>query len=129
MAWLKSIGAVVAGLLIIGVGSTLTDMALQALGIFPPFDSHAFATQLLLIATTQRAAWAILASFVTAKLAPSAPMTHALVFGGIGVAINIAGAIAMWSAGAHWYPFTLAAICLPSGWLGGMLAGQKGATA
>ncbi|HEX4303285.1 MAG TPA: hypothetical protein VHZ78_10860 [Rhizomicrobium sp.] len=122
MRWVRSILAVLAGILVIGVGSTATDAALQAMGIFPPFSEHAFATPLLLIATAQRAVWAILASFVTAWLAPSAPMTHALVFGAIGVVLNIVGAIVMWQAGAHWYPVTLAAISLPCAWIGGRLA-------
>ncbi len=122
MRWVRSILAVFAGILVIGAGSTGMDMALQAAGIFPPFAGHAFATPLLLIATAQRAVWAVVASFVTAWLAPSAPMTHALVFGAIGVVLNIVGGIVMWSAGAHWYPVALAAISLPCAWIGGRLA-------
>ena len=125
MTWLKSIGAVVAGLMVIGAGSTLTDSVLQKLGVFPPFAGVAFATKLLLIAFAQRAAWAVVASWVTARLAPRAPMGHALALGAIGVVLNIAGAIAMWSAGAHWYPFALAAVSLPCAWAGAMLAGGR----
>ncbi|MEJ0042724.1 MAG: hypothetical protein WDM81_11145 [Rhizomicrobium sp.] len=60
-----------------------------------------------------------------AWLAPSRPMTHALVFGAIGAVLNIVGAIVEWKAGAHWYPFTLAAISLPCAWLGAALVGRR----
>ena len=126
MYWLKGIGAVVAGMVLVIAGSIATDMALQAAGVFPA--NYKLTAAQLLIATLHRTAWAILASALVARLAPSRAMTHALIFGAIGVALNILGAIVEWSAGAHWYPFTLAATALPCAWIGAKLVGRRAYT-
>ena len=78
-----------------------------------------------LIATAHRAAWGVAGGYVTARLAPFTPSVHAIVLGAIGLVLNIAGAIAMWSAGAHWYPILLAIISIPTAWLGARLTGRR----
>ena len=60
-------------------------------------------------------------------LAPNHPLRHALVLGGIGVAVSTAGAIAMWNVGPHWYPIAVAVICLPSALLGASLQRKRAA--
>jgi hypothetical protein len=63
----------------------------------------------------------VLGCYVTARLAPSKPLAHALVLGGIGVVLSVLGAIAMWGAGPAWYSLTIIAIAPPCAWLGGIL--------
>ena len=52
-------------------------------------------------------------------------MLHAMVLGFLGLAANVAGAVATWSRvpslGPHWYPVALTALALPTAWAGGKL--------
>jgi hypothetical protein len=48
-------------------------------------------------------------------------MRHALVMGGIGFVLSMAGGIAMWDMGAHWYPIALALSSVPCAWAGAIL--------
>ena len=121
---LRSIGAVLAGLLAIIILSSATDMALHASGIFPPFGQP-MADGLFLLATAYRIVYGVAGSYLAARLAPDRPMQHALTLGVVGLAISIAGAVATWNAGPafgpKWYPLALIAIALPCAWAGGRL--------
>jgi hypothetical protein len=63
--------------------------------------------------------------YLTARLAPSHPLTHALILGVIGLVLGIAGVAASWNAGPElgpkWYAIALVITALPSAWLGGKL--------
>jgi surface polysaccharide O-acyltransferase-like enzyme len=121
---LRSIGAVLAGLLAIIILSSATDMALHATGIFPPFGQP-MADGLFLLATAYRIVYGVAGSYLAARLAPNRPMQHALALGVVGLAISIAGAAATWNAGPtfgpKWYPLAVIAIALPCAWAGGKL--------
>lgn len=120
----RSILAIVAGLVTVGLLSIASDQAMVHLHYFPPLDQYnAFSTEMLVVATLYRCAEAVLAGYVTARLAPSRSMLHALILGAIGTAIALAGAIFMWHLGTHWYPVGLAVSALPCTLLGGRLAG------
>jgi hypothetical protein len=126
MNLLKSIGAVVAGFLVVGVLHTLTDLFLEKTGIFPlPDQPSALETKFLAIAAIYRNIYNVFGGWLTARLAPSRLVGHAVILGVLGLLANIAGGIVMWKIGAHWYPFVLAALALPSCWLGGVLAKRK----
>lgn len=72
----RSIGSVVAGI-VVGVAlSIVTDILLRAAGIFPALGVR-MADSLLLLATAYRTVYSVLAAYVTARLAPSRPMFHA----------------------------------------------------
>jgi hypothetical protein len=121
---LKSIAAVLAGA-IVGVALSLgTDAALRAAGVFTPLGLP-MSDGPLLLATVYRAIYGVLGSYVTARLAPSRPMRHALILGAIGVAASVAGAVMAWNRvaefGPHWYPLALIVLALPQSWLGGQL--------
>ena len=119
---LRSVGAVLAGVLVNVAPSIATDMALVSAGIYPPLsEPKAFTTPLLLLATAYRSAYGVLGSYLTARLAPDRPMGHALVLGGLGLVASIAGAVAMWDFGPNWYPLALVALALPGAWAGGKL--------
>jgi hypothetical protein len=117
---LRSIGAVVAGLLAIVVLSTAADAVLHATGVYPPFPER-MADELFALATAYRIAFGIAGCWLTARLAPHGPLRHALVLGGIGTLLSIAGAAAMWAYGPAWYSLAVIAISLPCAWAGARL--------
>ncbi len=121
---LRSIGAVLAGLLVIIILSSATDMALHATGIFP-LAGQPMADALFLLATAYRIVYGIAGSYLAARLAPDRPMQHALALGVVGLAISTAGAVATWNAGPafgpKWYPLAVIAIALPCAWAAGRL--------
>ena len=124
---LRRIGAVAAGLVAIFAVTTAVDVVLHAAGVFPPVGVP-MSSALLLLALAYRFVFDVGGCWLTARLAPDRPMGHALALGAIGLVLSIAGAVAMWDAGAHWYPIALAASALPCAWLGGRLH-QGGARA
>jgi hypothetical protein len=120
----RSIGAVVAGLLVIVVLSTATDVVLHATGVFPPFGQP-MTDALFLLATAYRIIYGVAGCYIAARLAPDRPMRHALALGVVGVVFSTAGAIATWNRGPafgpKWYPLAVIAIALPCAWVGGRL--------
>lgn len=106
---LRSIGAVLAGML---VGIVLTigaDIALQSMGVFQPWGQSMVGFDgALLLATAYRTVFGIVGSYIIARLAPDRPMQHALVGGVVGLAVSIIGAAVTWNKGPafgpHWYP-------------------------
>jgi hypothetical protein len=117
----RSIGAVLAGLLTIFILSLGTDQLLHSLGVYPPWGQPMRETGLLVLAFSYRLVYDVFGCYLTARLAPRAPMLHALILGGIGTVLATLGAIGMWNFGPNWYPVLLAASALPSAWLGGVL--------
>ena len=128
---LKSIGAILAGLVFIGVSHSLVDFILESLGIFTPTTQRFDTTWMVLTATLYRTLLSIIGCFITAVLAPSRPMLHAIILGAIGLVLSTAAAIATipldWSPA--WYPITLVLVTLPCAWIGGKLAERCAMTA
>jgi hypothetical protein len=98
-----------------------TDLVMHRLGVFPPAGQPMYDWRLLLLAFAYRSVYGILGGYVVARLAPYAPMAHALVSGGIGLIVSTIGVVAKWNAGPHWYPVALALTALPYSWIGGLL--------
>lgn len=121
---LRSIAAVVAGVLTTVIPAVVLDAVLHATGVLPPLGER-MSDPLLLLATIYRNAFGILGGYVAARLAPNRPLGHALTLGIIGLVASTAGAIATWNAGPafepKWYPLALVATALPSAWIGGKL--------
>ena len=121
---LRSLGAIVAGLLIIFALSLGTDVVLHATGIFPPWFQP-MAGPLWVFAFVYRSVYAVLGCYVTARLAPNNPMKHAMLLGVIGVVLSLAGLASTWNAGPEygpkWYAIALVASALPCAWIGGKL--------
>ena len=95
---------------------------LHGLGIYPPWGEPMYDTGLNALALTYRIIYTLLGGFVTARLAPRAPMRHVMVLALIGLAAGTAGAIvAITQAdlGPSWYPIALAVTAYPVTWLGG----------
>lgn len=118
----KSLGAIVAGFVTVFALSTLTDIVVEGVGIFPPStEPDAYVWWMLLLALIYRIAFTILGGYITARLAPRKPLNHSIILGLIGTLGGITGVIAAWHLGNHWYPILLAATALPSTWFGGKL--------
>src|SRR6185503_17559037 len=93
----RSIGALLAGFVVVVILSLGTDLALHAAGIFPPLG-QIMSNPLFLLATVYRTVYAVLGSYITARLAPDRPMGHALLGGGIGLVL---ASWARWSRGTR----------------------------
>ena len=118
----KSIWAVVAGVLVIIIVTTVVDIALHALGVFPPKDQP-LDDKLSVLATSYRIVISIGGAWLTARLAPTKPMKHALILGLVGTVLGLVGVVAIWNRGLgpRWYPIALAVLALPQCWVGGKL--------
>lgn len=116
----RSVGAVLAGLLSIVILSTAADAVLHATGVYPPFPQR-MADELFLLATAYRIVFGVAGSYLTARLAPSRPLRHALVLGAIGTVLATAGTVAMWEYGPGWYGIAIILISFPCAWAGARL--------
>lgn len=122
MTLLKSILTVAAGLVMIFATHLGTDQLMHVLGVFPPWGEPMHDPALNALALAYRIPLSVAGCYLTARLAPRAPMAHALALGAIGTALSTAGVFAAASAnlGPLWYPIALAASALPCAWLGGV---------
>lgn len=120
----RSLLALLAGFFAVVILSLGTDIALHAVGFFPPWNQPSPSGPLAL-ATIYRGLYGILGGYITARVAPNRPVEHAVTGGIIGTLIGAAGAIATWnhipSMGPHWYPIAITLLALPCSWLGGKL--------
>jgi hypothetical protein len=118
----KSIWAVVAGVLFIIIVTTLVDIVLHLVRVFPPMDQP-IDDRLALLATSYRIVISIAGAWLTARLAPDKPMTHAMRLGYVGVVLGLIGLVATWNAGMgpRWYPIALVGLAIPQCWAGGRI--------
>lgn len=121
---LKSIGAIFVGLMFIIITSLATDVVLHATGIYPPWFQP-MSNALFGLATAYRVIYSVIGCYITARLAPNRPLVHALILGGVGELISMAGAAATWNQvpalGPKWYPLALIVSALPCAFVGGKL--------
>jgi hypothetical protein len=122
MQIVRSILAVVAGIVAVVVLSEGIDFLVMKFGLLS-FSGPDLTIQFA-IATIYRSIAAVVGGYVTARLAPSAPMTHAIVLGAIGTALALAGVLTHLSAPNLWYPIALVVTALPCSWLGGKIAAR-----
>src|SRR5262245_23170487 len=117
---LRSVGAVLAGLVSTFVVTTAVDIVLHTLGVFPPM-SERMADSLFVLALGYRIPVNVGGSYVTARLAPARPLRHALALGVVGTVIATVGAFAFGNMGPAWYSIANIVIALPCTWVGGKL--------
>jgi hypothetical protein len=122
----RSIFAVVVGIVANIILSLGTDELFHLAHVYPPWGASMVGYEsTLFLATLYRTIYGVFVSYLTARLAPSRPMFHAMVLGALGLAVSILGAAATWSAGPafgpHWYPVALVVLALPAAWVGGKL--------
>lgn len=118
----KSIWAVVAGILAIIVVTTVVDIVLHVVRVFPRFDQP-INDALALLATAYRVIISVAGAYLTARLAPDCPMRHAMILGYVGVVLGLVGVVATWNLGLgpRWYPITLVVLAIPQCWAGGKI--------
>jgi surface polysaccharide O-acyltransferase-like enzyme len=124
MTGMRSTAAVLVGFIVVVALSLGTDQVLHSLGVYPPWGQPMYATGLNLLALSYRIVYAIIGSYIAARLAPRSPMRHALILGVIGVVLSSLGAITaitMVDVGPAWYPIALVLTTMPCAWLGGAL--------
>ena len=114
--------AVVAGVLVIIVATTLVDIVLHLIGVFPPM-SQPINDALALLATAYRILISVGGAWLTARLAPDKPLKHAMILGYVGVILGLVGLVATWNLGLgpRWYPIALVVLAIPQCWAGGKL--------
>jgi hypothetical protein len=122
----RSILAVLVGMVVAVALTLATDEMLHRIGVFPSWGASMVGYEgALLLAAVYRTVYGVLSSYITARLAPSRPMGHALVGGAIGLAVSTVGAAVTWNKGPafgpHWYPLALVVLALPTAWVGGKL--------
>jgi hypothetical protein len=118
----KSVWAVVAGVLFIVVVTTIVDIVLHVVGVYGPMD-RPIDDRLALLATAYRIVISVAGAWLTARLAPSKPLKHAIALGIVGLLLGVIGVAATWNKGLgpRWYPIALAVLAIPQCWLGGRL--------
>lgn len=121
---LKSIGAVIAGLFFIVATHGVTDFILESLGLFPKPGEGKLTHGTAFIALVYRIVSSVAGCYLAARLSPFRPMLHAIIIGVIGLVISTIGAFVsiQLDLGPAWYPVALAALAVPSAWVGGKLA-------
>lgn len=119
---LKSIGAVIAGIVTTIIVTTAVDVVLHLAKVFPPMDQP-ITDRLALLATSYRIVISIGAAYLTAALAPGRPMWHAMLLGYVGTVLGLIGVFATWNLGLgpRWYSIALAVLAIPQCWVGGRL--------
>jgi hypothetical protein len=118
---LKSIGAVLAGFILVAVLSTVTDTILEKTGVFPSPENGLFIPWMLGLALVYRCLFTIAGGYLTAALAPVKPMKHGIILGLIGTVMACIGVVVGWNLSQHWYPISLVVTALPCTWLGAKL--------
>lgn len=127
---LRSILAIVVGFVVIGVLAFGTDALVHAM--MPGAFDAALRTDnvpILVGTIVYVTIYAIAGSYLTALLAPSRPMRHAMILGVLGLLFNIAGTYAGWAKAPAWYHITALLLVLPSAWIGGWLRERQLASA
>ena len=115
--------ALLLGFVSVFVLSLGTDQVLHALDVFPPWGEPMNEMGDNLLALSYRCAYGVFGSYIAARLAPYAPMRHALALGVIGLPLSALGIVAalQMDLGPIWYPVALFVTVLPCAWLGGVL--------
>lgn len=122
MTILKSIGAGFVGILVGVVLSVGTDAIFEHFGVLPKGNIWVSAW-LIWFVLFYRTVYNIIGTYIVVRLAPNYPMRHAIVVGILGTLVSIMGALATkdMNLGPQWYPWTLAALTLPSAYFAGWL--------
>jgi hypothetical protein len=113
----KSVGAVLAGLVVIVVLSNGTDAVLETTGVYPSVAvqrQQGFDTVwMVLFALVYRSVYMVVGGYVSAALAPNRPMRHAVALGIVGIVLGILGAVATWGMTPAWFSISIVILGLP----------------
>jgi len=122
----RSLLAVITGFLLIATLSVGTDMVLRmAVPSLFEVDGSTTSAPILLLTIAYVGLYATLGCYLAARMAPSAPMRHALVLGVLGLAFNVAGAVSIWAQYPVWYRVMSLLLVMVWAWLGGRMREQE----
>ena len=126
----RSIVAVLAGFFLIPIlnFATLAILARVAPETFPAGEPVT-STAGLILTCAYVAIYGIGGCYLTARLAPSRPMLHALIVGVLGLAISIPVALQNWADAPAWFNVYNLLAVMPYAWLGGRLRERELANA
>jgi hypothetical protein len=124
---MKSIAAVFLGFLAVVVLSLGTDEVLHVLHVYGPWNQPMNDPGLNLLALSYRIVFTVVGGYITARLAPNAPMRHVWILAIIGLIAGIGGVFAgmQMHMGPLWYPIGIAVSAVPCTLLGGAIR-QRG---
>lgn len=119
----RSILAIVAGFVLTGALNMGTNTLLSRVApdLVPPPGTPNTNTAALLLVCAYVALFGILGCYVTARLAPSRPLLHALVMGGIALAMSIPVTISVWNDTPAWFNVYNLLAVMPYAYLGGRI--------
>ncbi len=122
----RSLLAVFTGFSLIATLSVGTDMVLRmAVPSLFEVDGSTTSAPILLLTIAYVGLYATLGCYLAARMAPSAPMRHALVLGILGLAFNVAGAVSIWAQYPVWYHVMSLLLVMVWAWLGGRMREQE----
>lgn len=116
----RSYGAVLAGFVVTITMTSLTDMLLRQLRIFPNGDM-VMSNLLFSAALFYRCIFNIFGCYIAAKLAPYYPTKHAVALAVMITIAAILGAFRMWAMGPAWYSIVNIVIAIPCGLAAGKM--------
>ncbi len=117
----RSVLAIASAIVANAALSLAVDQLFHVLGVYPPWGEPMHEPALNLLALSYRLVFGVAAGFIVARLAPSAPVRHAVVLGVIATALSTIGAvvaITQQDLGPAWYPIALAVLSYPTVRLG-----------
>jgi len=119
---MKTVWAVTAGALFVVGVTTIVDVVLHLAGAYPPMNEPIDNAQAVL-GTSYRIVIGIAGAWLTARLAPSRPMWHAMILDSIGAGLGLIGLVFTWNTelGPRWYGVAHVMLALPETWIGGRI--------
>lgn len=124
---ISSVGAILAGWLLIVVLAVIVDSSLQYFGVLPDTGRQKFAGWQSGLALTYHLVFVAMGGYVAARLAPVRPIGHAIALGVIGLLMSIAGQIAIIEGdlAPRWYGWALIILAAPTAGFGGWLYARR----
>src|SRR5438874_3273590 len=126
---LRSVGAVAGALFTVAIITGIADQILHWIGVFPPWGQITYEPGPYLLAIAYRTAFGVGGGYIAARLAPRAPLGHAVALGVVVVVLSLVGVIVTivrGDLGPLWYPIALLVFALPSAWVCGSLFAVQG---
>lgn len=119
----RSIFAIVAGFLLTGALNVGTSTLLSRVApdLVPPPGTPNGNTAGLILISAYVALFGVVGCYVTARLAPSRPMLHALIMGAIALVMNVAVTIPVWDNTPAWFNVYNLLAVMPYAWIGGRI--------
>jgi hypothetical protein len=119
---MRSVWAVLAGFILIGILSFGTDAIMHAVSPWA-YDPKGGTRNvpILLVSMLYSAVYGLVGCYLTARLAPASPMMHALILGVLGVVVTTVINLQLWGHVPAWWSITNVLIVIPLAWTAGRL--------